>query len=96
MKRKGGYRRGTRKTWAKHWRTKGKISITRFLAKYEEGQKVALVLEPSYMKGIYHSRFHGLTGVVKTQRGKCYEVDIRDGNKHKIVIVHPVHLKRVA
>ncbi len=45
-------------------------------------------------KGMYLPRFHGRIGVVKGQRGKCYEVAIKDGSKEKILIVHPVHLKK--
>ena len=92
-KRKGGYRRRTRKLWSKHWRDKGKISLTKYFAVYAPGQVVTLCAEPAVQKGLYHSRFHGLTGEVIRKRGDCYELQIYDGNKPKLLIVHPIHLK---
>ena len=74
---------------------KGKISITSFLKIYEPGDRVVLKAEPAYQKGMYYRRFHGLSGIVTKKRGFCYEVDIKDNNKQKSVIVHPIHLKKV-
>lgn len=92
-KRKGGYRRGSRQLLRKNHRTAGKLSLTRFLATYEQGQGVTLKAEPAYHKGMYHVRFHGSTGVVSARRGDCYEVVVRDGGKEKKLVVHPVHLQ---
>lgn len=60
---------------------------------FETGQKVHLIIEPAYHKGMYHQRFIGKTGTIKSSRGKCYEVSIRDGGKEKKLLIHPVHLK---
>ena len=38
---------------------------------------------------------HSKTGIVKGKKGSCYEINIKDGKKEKILIIHPVHLKRV-
>lgn len=73
---------------------KGKIHISRFLQTFEEGDKVLLKAYPSYHKGLFSLRFHGKIGEVKSKQGKCYNVKIRDGNKVKTCIVHPVHLLR--
>src|SRR3989338_4415543 len=70
-----------------------KISVSRFMQSFEEGQKVHLVVEPAYHKGMYHSRFIGKTGEIKGAKGRCYEVIINDHGKEKTLIVHPVHLK---
>ncbi|MBW3021881.1 hypothetical protein KY328_03105 [Candidatus Woesearchaeota archaeon] len=51
--------------------------------------------EPAVQKGMYCLRFHGKQGVIKRQVGKCYEVAVKDHNKDKILVVHPVHLKRL-
>ncbi|HLD11054.1 MAG TPA: 50S ribosomal protein L21e [Candidatus Nanoarchaeia archaeon] len=89
-----GFRSNTRRKLAKSKREKGKISITRFYQKFNEGEKVYLVAEPAYQNGMYHPRFHGKSGSIINKRGKCYEVEIKDGNAKKLMIVHPVHLKR--
>lgn len=95
MNRKGSYRRKTRKLMSKHYRTKGKISITNYFAEYKDGEKVVLKAEPAVQKGIYHLRFHSKVGLIKGKQGKCYNVEIKDGNKPKTLIVHPVHLARL-
>jgi large subunit ribosomal protein L21e len=94
-KRKGGYRRKTRKLMRKNVRTRGKISLTDYFARYKEGDKVALCTEPAVQGGIYHLRFHGKAGTVIGKQGECYQVAIVDGGKPKTVIVHPVHLQRI-
>lgn len=78
---------------SKHFRRKGKISVTSFLAEYKPGDKVVIKPEPGYQKGICHLRFYGQNGIVQSRCGTCYVVKIMDQNKPKEVIVHPVHLK---
>lgn len=95
MKRIGGLRRKTRAKLSKSVRNKGKISLRRFFARYKEGEKVYLVAEPAYQKGMYKPRFYGKHGEITGMQGRCYTVKIKDGGKNKVVIVHPVHLKRV-
>ncbi len=95
MKRKGGYRHKTRKLWRKNWRDKGKISLSHYFAELATGEHVALLAEPAVQKGLYHARYHGLTGVVLKSRGDCYEVQIHDGDKYKMLVIHPVHLRKV-
>ncbi len=94
MKRIGGARRKTRGKLSKSVRRRGKISLSRFFAKYTPGEGVYLVAEPSYQKGMYNRRFYGKHGIVKSMQGKCYSVEIKDGSKLKILIVHPVHLTK--
>jgi large subunit ribosomal protein L21e len=78
----------------KNYRDKGKISISKYFAEFKAGEKVVLKAEPAVQKGIYHLKFHGKVGIVKGKSGRCYNVTIKDGNKPKLVIVHPIHLKR--
>ena len=89
----GGFRRKTRYKFKKSRNERGKISVSRFMQQFKTGQKVHLIVEPSYHKGVYHPRFLGKTGTIKAARGKCYEVLINDKGKEKTLIVHPVHLK---
>jgi large subunit ribosomal protein L21e len=95
MKHHGGFRRKTRHKLGKHYKAKGKISLRSFFADFKEGDRVVLKAEPAYQKGMYYPRFHGRSGIVINKKGHCYEVLIKDGNKEKLLIVHPVHLLRV-
>jgi len=96
VQRVGGFRRKTRHKLQKPIRQKGKLSISKYMAVFKEGDKVALKAEPSVAKGMYFPRFHGKTGVVGSKKGGCYEVAIKDGKANKTVIVHPVHLKKLS
>lgn len=95
MQRVGGNRRKTRYKLKKNYRERGKISIRKYLQKFIVGDKVMLKAEPAVQKGMYHPRFHGKVGEVVEQRGKCYEVKVKDGGKNKLFIVHPVHLRKL-
>ena len=90
----GGFRRKTRSKLRKDVRQKGKISLTRYLHEFKEGDRVYLSAEPSVHKGMYFPRFHGLSGIITKKQGSCYYVKIKDQNKTKTVLVHPVHLKK--
>ena len=95
MKRIGGNRRKSRYKMKKSISEKGKLHISKFLQKFEEGDKVVLKAYPSYQKGIFFLRFFGKIGEIIGNQGNCYKVRIKDGNKLKVCIVHPVHLVRV-
>ena len=92
-KRVGGFRRKTRNKLKRI--EKGKILIGKFIQKFENGQKVLLNADSSVQKGMYFPRFHSKVGIIKGKKGNCYEVAIKDGKKNKILIVHPVHLRKV-
>lgn len=92
VKRTGGPRRKTRSKFRKSMNEKGKIPINRYFQQLQSGDKVVLKLEPSVHKGMYFRRFHGKSGTIRSKRGSCYEILIRDGNKQKMLIVHPVHI----
>jgi large subunit ribosomal protein L21e len=92
----GGARRKTRQKYSKNYKLRGKISQRRFLQVLTVGDKVSLLTEPAVQTGMYHRRFHGKVGAVTKRLGQCYEVTIRDHDKTKKLIVHPVHLKKVA
>ena len=90
----GGFRRKTRSKLKKNIREKGKLSLRRFFQSFKTGEKVKLIAEPAYQKGMYFPRFHGKIGEVAGQKGKCYEVKIKDGRAEKLLIVHPIHLRK--
>jgi large subunit ribosomal protein L21e len=95
MKRIGGARRKSRTKFKKHFRQKGKISLTKYFQTFKEGDRVMLSVEPSIHKGMYDHKFMGKPATVKCKTGKCYEVAVKDSGKEKSLIVHPVHLKRL-
>ena len=74
-------------------RERGKIPLSKYFQTFTKGEMVGLKLQGNVIKGRFHPRFHGLTGrVTGTMKGACYEVIIRDGNKDKMLFVHPIHL----
>lgn len=91
----GGFRRKTRDKLKKNIRTRGKISIKRYLQVLKDGDKVLLKSEPAVQKGMYFPRYHGRYGTIVGKKGNCYEVKILDGKKPKVLIIHPVHLKKI-
>ncbi len=92
VKRTGTSRRKTRHTMRKHARERGKLSIKRFFQEFKTGDKVKLKAEPSYQKGLFSRRFQGKTGVVHSRQGNCYTLKIKDINREKTIIVHPIHM----
>lgn len=95
VKRIGGTRRKSRHKLLKESSEKGKISLRRYFQKLIVGDRVRLSIEPAIQKGDYHLRFHNHSGVIEGMKGRCYIVRIKDFNKEKILILHPVHLKKV-
>ncbi|MBS3128996.1 50S ribosomal protein L21e [Candidatus Woesearchaeota archaeon] len=96
VKRIGSSRRKTRYLFTNPKRKKGKLSLTKYLLHYQEGDRVVLKGEPSRVhEGLYFPRFHGKMGVISTKKGSCYHVLIKDGKKEKTLIVHPVHMRKL-
>jgi len=94
VKRIGGNRRKTRTLLKKPVRSRGKISTTNYFQEFNEGDKVVMKAEPSVQEGMHFRRFQGKTGIIKKRTRNCYEVSVMDGNKAKLLVVHPVHLRR--
>ncbi len=95
VKRIGTARRKTRGIFSLKHRLKSKISIRAFLQKFNEGDKVLISVSPNYHSGMPYRRFIGKSGVILGKQGSVYKVKVKDFNKEKIVLVHPVHLKKV-
>lgn len=91
----GGNRRKMRGKLTKGLREKGKISLKKFFQEFKEGDRVTLLIEPAYQKGLYNKRFYGKMGKVLGKQGKCYTVEVLDGKTKKTAIVHPIHIKKV-
>ena len=91
----GSLRRKTRHKLSKPASRKGKLSLKNYFQTFKQGDKVALRPEPMIHKGSYPGRFIGRNGTVVGKRGKCYKVIIKDVNKEKVIIAHPVHLRKI-
>ncbi len=92
VRKSKGFRSRTRKKLKQKLK---KPTITKFLQKFEVGEKVLIHPEPSSHRGMPFPRFKGKVGEVIEKRGECYMVKVRDGDKEKKVIVAPEHLRRV-
>lgn len=94
MTKHKGYRNKTRSRHRKNVRDQGLGSIEKYLIDYELGDKVDVITDPSqHKRGMPHRRFHGLTGTVIGERGRCYLVEVKLGNSKKTLIIGKEHLR---
>ena len=78
----------------KRVRQKGKLQLSSYFKKIEDGASVALVTDAG-VRCSYPLRMKGMSGKVTGSRGKFKLIEIKDGNKLKTLIVHPVHLRKL-
>ncbi|MFX0034469.1 MAG: 50S ribosomal protein L21e [Candidatus Hermodarchaeota archaeon] len=89
-----GYRKKTRHKHRKNIRDRGLGSVEKYLIDYEINDKVDIITDSSqHSRGMPHSRYHGRTGTVIGQRGRCYLVEVKLGNSKKTLIIGKEHLK---
>ena len=79
---------------SKKVRRKGKINLSRYFKKFEEGGNVAIVRDLG-VRGAFPQRINGKSGKVMGSRGNFKMVEIKDGGKTKTFIIHPIHLKEI-
>ncbi len=77
------------------YRSKEKLSVNRYLARFKIGERVAIKTQSSSRSGKPFRRFYGRIGKIIEQRGKSYIVEIHDGGKAKKIITKPEHLKAI-
>jgi ribosomal protein L21E len=75
-------------------RTRGKFSLSRLFQKFQDGDKVAVIIEKSKHFG-FPKRLQGMTGVVEGKRGRFYVIRIKMMRKEKQFIIEPIHLKKI-
>ena len=92
VKSSKGSRSRTRGTLTKEARERGLPPVTRFLQRFELGDRVVVRLEASDPHGMPHPRYQGVTGVVVQRVGRAYKLEFHDGGKRKQVIANPIHL----
>ena len=93
MQRSRGFKSRSRKKLTKVERKGRTNPITNRFQKFEEGDLVHIIINPSIQKGQPHPRFHGKTVKITDKKGKAYIVSLTDGNKAKELIIRPDHLK---
>lgn len=89
-----GTRTGTRKIISRKPRERGLSPITHSLQRFDVGDYVNIVIDASMHKGMPHKRFHGLTGVVHALQGDAYAIRVKMGNKYKLPVICPEHLRK--
>tara|TARA_Y100000310_G_scaffold345249_1_gene463111 strand:- start:2742 stop:3032 length:291 start_codon:yes stop_codon:yes gene_type:complete len=94
VQRTGSLRRKTRSKLRKNVAVKGKVKIRDYLHEFKQADKIILVAEPAIQSGMHHPRFQGKAGEVISKQGACYKISIKDGNKPKTLIVHPIHMRK--
>jgi large subunit ribosomal protein L21e len=93
MKRSKGPRVRTRSILRRRKKERSRLNISRAIHQYEEGDRVAIVLDGGQQMGMPHRRFHGRTGFIQHRQGVAWIVAVKDGNMPKTVIARPEHLR---
>ncbi|MFX1364219.1 MAG: 50S ribosomal protein L21e [Promethearchaeota archaeon] len=89
-----GYRTKTRHKHRRNVRNRGLTSVEKYLIDYKIDDKVDIITDSSqHKRGMPHSRYHGRTGTIIGQRGRCYLVDVKLGNSKKTLIIGREHLR---
>ena len=94
MGKSSGVRRKSRAALSKRVREKGRIPLSRLLARYEEGDKVVITIDPGVHKGMPHKRFQGQVANVVGRRGRAYILEIPQRKTVKTIIATPEHIRR--
>jgi large subunit ribosomal protein L21e len=81
-------------TKGKKIREKGKLKLSCYFKKIEKGDKVAISLDRG-VRANFSKRIIGKSGEVIGSRGNFNVVEVKEGNKKKTFILHPVHLRRL-
>ncbi|MFW9907548.1 MAG: 50S ribosomal protein L21e [Candidatus Thorarchaeota archaeon] len=93
VKKSHGYRARTRGLMSKRIREKGLGSLSKVLVDFEAGQRVDIVIDSGFHKGMPHRRYQGKTGIVTGLRGRAVLVDVGLGNATKSLIIRREHLR---
>lgn len=96
MRRSRGFRSKSRDKLTKKVRKGESNLITKAMQQFENGEKVAIVIDPAVHHGMPHPRYHGITGEVVDTQGRSYIIKIMDKSKVKHIVAMPEHLKRIS
>jgi len=78
----------------KQFKNKGKIKLSRYFQSFEKGDIVTVISELA-LQPRFPKKIQGRTGTVEGKRGNSYILKIKDLNKEKTYIIHPVHLVKI-
>ena len=78
----------------KQMKTKGKIKLSQYFQAFKTGDRVTVIRELA-LRPKFPKQLQGRSGVIDSKRGDSYLVKIKDLNKEKTYIIHPVHLKKL-
>lgn len=81
-------------TKKKSIRTKGKVRLSDYFRKINNGDRVCVVDEKT-LNRTFQTRIIGMTGVVVGSKGRSKIVKIDDGNLTKVYTIHPINLKKL-
>ncbi len=94
VKASQGLRHRTRRLFRKSVRERGAIPrLSLVMHEYKVGDKVHIVPNPAVHDALPHRRFVGKTGTVIGRRGRAYLVEVLLGEKRKVLITVPEHLR---
>ncbi len=93
MTKSKGYRRNTRKILRKKPGEHGISALGPLLQNYKIGDEVAILIDPSTIKGMPHSRYQGSIGKISEIRKRAYVIEIKAGKTVKKIIARPEHIK---
>lgn len=79
---------------SKKIRQKGKLRLSEYYKKLDEGDTVAIVIEKS-VRINFPKRMQGKTGKVIGSRGYYKLVELKDKDAVKTLIIHPIHLRKL-
>lgn len=78
---------------SKHPRERGMRGLSYLLVEYKIGDRVCFDVDPSKVRTAPHRRYHGLAGVIIGKRGRAYIIETKLGDKRKVIITTPEHIK---
>lgn len=93
VKRTHGYRYKTRKLLRKKPRERGLSGLSRLLYEYKIGDKVIIDIDSTFIQTAPHRRYQGKVGTIVGTRGRAYVIETYLGDKKKIIITTPEHLR---
>ncbi len=94
VKASQGLRHRTRRLFRKSVRERGAVpGLSLVMREYKVGDRVHIVPNPAVHEALPHRRFAGKTGTVVGKRGRAYLIEVFVGDKRKILITVPEHLR---
>lgn len=78
----------------KHIRENGKLKLSKYFRKINDGENVGVIMDCG-VRASFPRRLRGASGKITGSRGKFKLIEIKDGNKLKTFIIHPIHLRKL-